>query len=842
MPTKTIVAPRSGALERPPMLKSRQLRTDWIPGAAVLVAFLLLLYNRGGIDIAQTAWIHAVLLAVCALYTALTRTRRGWLALWIWLLPAAALLQALPLGALESWFLTASRTALLSEVRATGIEPLVSLSLYPYATLLRCTLLAACVAAFLLTRVYVRDSGRRSVYLLAGLVAVGVLQTVIGAEQFASARITGAEDWRAHGWLGNSNHFATLCASVATGALGLALSALRERPLGDWFTTRSGLLGCLAAAGAAICCAGVVLSASRAGLAVLGFGLGTAFILTAHRPLRVFLRATVAAIPIGLVAWALLPTAVVGRLLELRSDPGALARPQIWTDSAALIPAAGPWGHGLGAFTSAFQRSSWYLPRHTVNSAHNDYLEFLVEAGPLGGTLLIALLATAVAFGIRNVFRQPPGPDRAVPAAATAATVTVLAHSLFDFPLQIPALAVLTAVLLGAANARPARHGRSLRWLAPASAAGFAALAAVVAVGQFEGINAKRATNLSREAYFAGDAGKAQAQINLALTANPNYSYAWLARSAYTEARGDAKAALEYTRIANRLRPLTMRTEWALAERQLRAGEQPAAMARFFRLTEALPEYCDTVFAQLLDRGIPWRELAAARPPTVAPCVGAWLKALHERVPASQLPEALDALFHADAPTPEPARVAYVMDRLFTDGEHAVMEALWERLSRSSDPPYGYTWHTIPGRASTLAERSEDPLATTFRWPLTAAETRSIARTYVAFPPDATQLSLSAQATIEQSGSAVRFILETDAGQATYSDWIFTDGPHAATIPVPTSERGKTVRLIIEVRPDPGALRRVAPSLRVTPPTTHQQRDWTRVVEALQTPRKGPQL
>jgi hypothetical protein len=104
--------------------------------------------------------------------------------------------------------------------------------------------------------------------------------------------------------------------------------------------------------------------------------------------------------------------------------------------SVALVP------HGGYRVYPEASALAWY------REAHNDYLQILVETGVPG--LLIALAAVVALF---RAFRDDPW--------ILAALAGVAFHSLLDFDLQVPALAVLFVCVAGypPVAARRARRG-----------------------------------------------------------------------------------------------------------------------------------------------------------------------------------------------------------------------------------------------------------------------------------------------------------------------------------------------------------------------------------------------
>ena len=126
-------------------------------------------------------------------------------------------------------------------------------------------------------------------------------------------------------------------------------------------------------------------------------------------------------------------------------------------------------GLGFGTFEDAFPQYrdlNCLGTRGRWTRAHNSYLELLAGMGVIGGLVLVTgltVLVRVLIIGIRT--RKSL---RAIPILTLGALTFVALHSIVDFPLQVPGVALYFAALLGAGCAvsileRHVDHGRSQR-------------------------------------------------------------------------------------------------------------------------------------------------------------------------------------------------------------------------------------------------------------------------------------------------------------------------------------------------------------------------------------------
>jgi hypothetical protein len=207
--------------------------------------------------------------------------------------------------------------------------------------------------------------------------------------------------------------------------------------------------------GLIVCSGSLLMSHSRGGListlaAVLVLMVLILAAPAARAPWRWWFTGFVA---VGCIAIVLLTGAsTFDRLDALTSD--AEMRPKI---NAAVVRAVGDnWlsGTGYGSFADVFPLYQPLSVVGYVDLAHDDYLENALELGVPAACLLFGAVLYLGGRCLVGVFRRRR--DVIYPLAGMAATVLVGVHSALDFSLQIPAVAVTYAVMLGVGVAQSA--------------------------------------------------------------------------------------------------------------------------------------------------------------------------------------------------------------------------------------------------------------------------------------------------------------------------------------------------------------------------------------------------
>ena len=370
---------------------------------------------------------------------------------WLGLLALVAMLPRLQLLPMPAGWGGPGRRELYADLAAVGVAPAGRWSLAPDAVHASMLALLPAAAVFLLTLGLPARGQRIVVMVVVGLAMASLLLGLaqLGAPQ--ESALNPYPEWAPamNGFFANPNHQATLLVVAATLACAGSVRALH-----DWRKGRAqrGLAALAGAVALLLALAALPLTGSRAGvvLAILALGVMVAL----QRPFRlgsgrgrVALVAGIAAAVAGLVA----------ALRWMRVDSVDELRAPLRAATAELAARYSPLGSGVGSYGPVFEQEAppSLLMSEYVNHAHNEYVQWLLEAGlPAMGLMLAGTALLTVTFVA--IQRQAPR-DRVVAQSAFVALLVVLAHSLVDYPLRTPAMLAIAAALVGVA----ASGGRS---------------------------------------------------------------------------------------------------------------------------------------------------------------------------------------------------------------------------------------------------------------------------------------------------------------------------------------------------------------------------------------------
>ena len=222
----------------------------------------------------------------------------------------------------------------------------------------------------------------------------------------------------------------------------------------DWFTKRSLHKGIFYIALVALpCVLSFVLTQSKAGYLTL-FLVGVAAVIAARRKIGLRPRVLV----VGLIGLTVILSAILatppGRRLILEKGGYTFeARVAYWKAGLKMVLRNPVIGSGFNSFGLLY--SHYQLPGpHEAKSAHNNYLQIVIETGILG---LLCFLGIWV-FGLAGAFRRAREvlatkdklnlPD-AVVLSGLLGTACFLIHSVADFDLYVPGIAMTVWLWLG---------------------------------------------------------------------------------------------------------------------------------------------------------------------------------------------------------------------------------------------------------------------------------------------------------------------------------------------------------------------------------------------------------
>ncbi len=340
-------------------------------------------------------------------------------------------------------------------------------SLDPWRSETELMKLGTYVMAAWLARVFAARAERARI-LLDVLIAIGAFYAVyalimasLGIAQFNVFYAAPATNHDMSGPFVNHNSYATyaglvaLCAGVRLVNTGSDLVTAALGPRHFVLTLLQYLFGrgvpYLAAAALALVT--LIVTASRAGNFAALAGMASLLALAIAIGVRQSRLVWVGAV--GFVVFAAVAALFVanGDALAVRLDDMAdggvqdNTRLMLWSAAARMIEDAPLLGLGLGTYQTAYPMYSDTMLPFVMDKAHNDYLELAAGWGLPAALLWWSALAWLAVLCARGVFVRRR--HQLYPMLAVGATVLVGVHSVFDFSLQMPAIALTYAAILG---------------------------------------------------------------------------------------------------------------------------------------------------------------------------------------------------------------------------------------------------------------------------------------------------------------------------------------------------------------------------------------------------------
>lgn len=327
-------------------------------------------------------------------------------------------------------------------------RPMLGLSLSPYRTFSSWLSLIPASAVYVAMLTVDGDYRNRVGFIVVG---AALISLILGFAQFGSAPsqyfyfydITNVG--AAVGFFSNRNHLATLFL-IAIPFLGLIFPSA-----GNTFVSRPAKIGRRVAAIAllAMLCAGILLTGSRAGLALI---LPT-ILLTYGSAVRTSKGISPWPVIAGTGAFCALVVAafLYGPFYERILARSANIEDEARLTVAPIVARTGwenfPFGTGFGTFDPVFRQAagSANLQPNFVNHAHNDYLELWLTGGLPALLLVLAFLWWFAVTVVPNWRAKGASGGAAARCAGIVITV-VLLHSFVDYPLRTAAISSLFAM------------------------------------------------------------------------------------------------------------------------------------------------------------------------------------------------------------------------------------------------------------------------------------------------------------------------------------------------------------------------------------------------------------
>jgi O-antigen ligase len=362
------------------------------------------------------------------------------------------------LGNILMWLSQKSGTAL----KISSFFPNHTISIYPYAGWLKALwLLAMGMLCFAL--IYGIRSKREIRFVLVMVIISGTVQALLYLISYLRgvpllARWYGYEMKRVGGMFVNRDHFSAYMSMIIPVLASwifyhsyMASHSRRTRMsrVATFLQGGKGLIPYMSVM-LIIMAIGQLFSLSRAGIGSCLVSLGILLYLTTHGVDKMKITTILLLILIAvvtLVYWIGYYPIVERFKLIPKDFIAPIGRGVVWQDSFTIIKDFPVTGVGLANFSNAFVHYKRFSDiRYTY--AHNDILQFMVEMGITGFVILILI----VFCFYRQVLKYPwqsYSRTRALVLGMTAGTIALVIHSFFDFPLQIPANALLLALYTG---------------------------------------------------------------------------------------------------------------------------------------------------------------------------------------------------------------------------------------------------------------------------------------------------------------------------------------------------------------------------------------------------------
>ncbi len=349
-----------------------------------------------------------------------------------------------------------------------------AISLDPPATLSEATRFVAYGGIFWLAMQFAGRDGRARVILWTLLLAATANAIYGLIVQFSGSNtILWFAKWSYRdvvtGTFVNRNHFATYLGLAAVVCLAFLIEELRRMSAGISLRTVEGLIRvsetvglkfCVLAAVLGVLGLSIILTGSRGALSAIAVGIAAllgGIALSSRVSGDRVLQFGIVLAAAGVIGVALSGGLVIERLSHTAG--GLHERLTLFGATADAIAERPIAGTGPGTFADVFlghRPESFGASPDEYDHAHNTYLEVALESGIPALVVLLLITAYGVTVFVRGVRTRQR--NDLLPAIGIGATALVATHALFDFSIEIPAVAATYLAIAGVAYAQSFSH------------------------------------------------------------------------------------------------------------------------------------------------------------------------------------------------------------------------------------------------------------------------------------------------------------------------------------------------------------------------------------------------
>jgi len=402
--------------------------------------------------------------------------QRGRLALGLLVAWAAMIfLQTLALPLPWLGWLSPGAARVFGEAYGGAVAPTATLSIHPAATGRYQLLTLALVGYFALMLLVIQRTERLKHFALMVVLSGSGCAVLAIYLHFTGANYLLFHEGVAHdvakGPFINRNHFASYLEICLAVGVGLIVAEFEPSPLSTWKQRLRWLLRVLLSSKMRVrlllivMVIALILTRSRMGnaaffAALLMGGLVALLCLRARwKTIALFLASMIVLDVVIIGSWIgveqvvkrVQQTAISSdtkkaeglqeQSLEERTDQGfsALA-------SVSDFPLLGTGGGTFESMYSQYKQPGYMM---TLDHAHVDYVEFLIESGSTGSILLLGLVLVASVTALRTLRTSDRATQRGLALGVLIGILATMIHATVEFALQIPAVALALVLLLG---------------------------------------------------------------------------------------------------------------------------------------------------------------------------------------------------------------------------------------------------------------------------------------------------------------------------------------------------------------------------------------------------------